>query len=1192
MGYPRTTPLKWLPASADGVTVTSGGPNWANGAFVEVSAAMAADSQLAAISVGVTNIGAVVIQVAIDVAVGGAGVETVIATRRLMCFGNGGAGEGALYFAVPIDLIPAGSRVSIRARDQDSATYTLATSIGYYENLDSAHVTAYPCLEVPANASGVSVTPSGTAWVSSAWAELTSGIPSQIEIAALCGYQSLASFVEYELDVATGGAGAETLITTLPARRSPGQSTNAAIGPFFPRPYTLPASTRIALRIRTSNTNAAVWPMSAEYYADPLVTADPTVETLPAVAVRSTQARIRGRIDPDGQTFTGRFAWGLEGSPLALDTETVSQAIGSGTLFVTYNALLTGLTPSTTYYYRAIGNDGSDDFFGDILSFTTSGEHEFIDGEVSYPLAWLELTKRDGDMKPFAEVDLNDAPSYYGGYKAPWVKRFFGITRGLSDRDGQIEHLTFGALFADTVRYFRELLADVVNKYLTNRPLVERFIDDEDRRVEGLPRIAAVGFVNDYAPREDLQFELKGADWLKKKYSRKRQAQQSWQPLILAEDFPECPEETVNTPAPVIYGSLGLSGADPVEDVQITVNAQPAAAPASFAITTVAGGRYAGVTRYYIVSAIVAGQETQQAGPLVETTDNTNRTIRLTWSAVPGATAINVYSSHRADFAQFYYQTLAGGATTLDDDTTPIDDADRAPWNLGLRLNLTYYVYAKLAGGLYSRPGVASVSVMPIPADEDQQDRDIDVTWSAHPDEVDGYRIIRHKSYYSNWRARFDRQIDVTTGVLTTTDDVVTTSAVDVPAGELLALAAAGQVEAIPVGPLDVGSPPQTLNTLLVCRLASSRVGDIYLPVTTQNVDGEDETTYEPLPASAYGDTWFAPDHPGWLFPEKYVDINGRRYTLIFTTVNPLPEKVLVDVDGVETDGDGNGELIRKIVLQRLHFINNFIAPDTPYQSGSYLTAADTTFPQIPELPLVDEQSHYDADAILDERIEGGCEGAGIIGARGEWVSAADALAWFHVSADVDQAFNRKGQDTISAEPLAVPDAAPAVNDVVNIKDHTFSIIDQVQSAFFNILPYVHTRDYTGRSRTGWYGLGEERSQTSIDNYDQERESPRFELHFLRSSTAQGAATIAAVMQRKRARYQDPRRAGKLTMPFEGLNYEPGIVVAISAVEGIGANGWEGRHVRITRHEAYPTEGYIVLDFYDLELVLANLGSP
>ncbi|HJP61258.1 MAG TPA: hypothetical protein VJ865_14720, partial [Gemmatimonadaceae bacterium] len=750
-------------------------------------------------------------------------------------------------------------------------------------------------------------------------------------------------------------------------------------------------------------------------------------------------------------------------------------------------------------------------------------------------------------------------------------------------------------------REFRELLDDPVNKFLTNRPTEVWFIDDEDRRIEGLARLAAVGFVNDYAPRPNLQFELNCADWLKKKFSRKRKAQQSWQPLITVEDFPNCDEELLNTPAPLIYGSLGLTGADPVENVQIVVNPQVTAAPTGFALSLQAGGRYSGVRKYYKVSQVVGGLESEQSATLSATTTDTNKTIRSSWTPDGSATAIYLYSSDKPDFSQFALTILSGSATQYDDDTTPPNqDAKHltgTDWQLGLRENLTYYVYAELDGGLFSRPGIATVNLMPVPvrgavaADRGGPllQRDIDVTWDAHPDEVGGYRIIRHRSYYSNWTPAFDRQIDVGTGVLTTTDDNVTTSSVDVPAGELLALSSSGQVQAIPVGEVTAGSPPQTLNGLLICRCASARVGNIYLPVTTQNVDGEDETTYEPVPESAFGSSWFAPDHAGWLFDDKFIDINNRRYTLIFTNVSPLPDTVFVDVDGIEATGDGEGTLITSIVDQRLHFMNNFIAPDTPYESGPYLTAADTTFPHIPDLPLVDTVSHALVKAQLAERLgTGDYEGATIIGANGEFVTATDALARFQISGDFDQAFNRKGQDTVSCEPIAPSEDLDEITDVISIRDGSFSIRDEVQTAFFNILPYVHTRDYTNRARIGWYGSDEVRSQTSIDNYDQERESPRFDLHCLRSNTTQGAATITDVMARKLARYQDPRRTGTITLPFSGLNYEPGSTAAITHIEGIGANGWLQKEVRFTRHEVDPTDGKVRLDFYDLTKVFEN----
>ena len=834
-----------------------------------------------------------------------------------------------------------------------------------------------------------------------------------------------------------------------------------------------------------------------------------------------------------------------------------------------------------------------------------SVEQTFEDGAVSHPLTWITLTKKDGSKHPYSEVDLNDPPDYYDGYKRPRVERFLTIARGLSDRDGQIEHISFGAVLSDIAtdrfdshREFRGTLADPVNQYLTNRPLEVWFVDDVERRRLGLPRLAAVGFVNDYAPTAGLLFELKGADWLKKKFSRKRRAQQGWQPLITVADFPACPEETIGAPAPLIYGSLGLGGAEAVVGVTITVGPQPVAAPANFDLSLQTGGKTAGVYRYYTVAAFVDGVESDHTPTLMLTTTNTHKTIRVDWDAVPDAEFYRVYSSHRPDFLQGALQDVAAGVTVLDD-TTVLPNENRewitgTDWLLMLRQNFQYLVYANLGGGLFSAPGTAYTVITPIadrrevPATRIQ--RDITIAWTAHAGAVDGYRVIRRRSYYSDWDAEYNRQWDVAAGVLSVTDDNVVVTAVTMPAGELIATSAAGQAEAIFVGIGAYGSPtPITVSALLVARHACARVGGIYIPTTTDAADGETSTTYTAVPDAAFGVTWFAPDHPGWIYPTKYVEINGQRFTLIFTTVEPLPDRVYVDVDGIETAADGTGTLIRSIVDQRLHFMVNFIAPDTPWATGAYFTAAATVFPHLPEIPLVDEASHATVKAALAARLGGSdYEGATIIGAAREFVSALDALARFQQSGDFDQAFNRKGQDTVSCEPIEASLDPPTIGDVLSIRQGSFNLVDQVQSAFFNIIPYVHGRDYTEREPGGWKGSSEIRSEDSITNYDQEREAPKVELHALRANTPQGAATIADVMARKLARYQDPRRLGSLQMPFEGLNYEPGSVVAISHLEGIGADGWNGREVRIIRHEVEPTTGLVRLDFYDLTAVLEN----
>lgn len=117
----------------------------------------------------------------------------------------------------------------------------------------------------------------------------------------------------------------------------------------------------------------------------------PTVETLPATNVRSSSATLRGRIDPNGTAFFGRFRWWVCADSPPTFTETDPQSVGSGTQPVIFTANLTDLEPETTYCFQAIGDGGSPELEGAILSFTTSGEALFIDGTVSHPLTWMEL---------------------------------------------------------------------------------------------------------------------------------------------------------------------------------------------------------------------------------------------------------------------------------------------------------------------------------------------------------------------------------------------------------------------------------------------------------------------------------------------------------------------------------------------------------------------------------------------------------------------------------------------------------------------------------------------------------------------------------------------------------------------------------------------------------------------------------
>ena len=785
-----------------------------------------------------------------------------------------------------------------------------------------------------------------------------------------------------------------------------------------------------------------------------------------------------------------------------------------------------------------------------VARFTEEADFGAADGRTSVPVAWVELTDREGTMTPFAEVDLNDRASYYGGYKRPWVLSWLPVSRGLSDRAGQMEHASFGALLSDVTRFFRALLAGPKTRYLTNRPLVERIIDDEARRAERVPRVLAVGYTADYGPRSDLKFEVRGSDWLKKKFSRKAQAGQAWQPLITLEDFPHAADEyltdttakravgAVGLPVPIILGTLsdyalearqvpdpdvstpGNPG-DPGHTTVLPYNATLGQVPAAQAnrITDGLSSFAAGERVNFIVTAIYAGVE--GASPIlfgINVGPEAGCTAKVNFNGAPGADSYRVYlydgwgyDPHGDAYDSTRIRMQEHDNSTMDGDYGLDHGVVWRSWDDG-------EMYPNVTGGTAPTPPVVL------------------------------YKTIYVDVGKGLYRPRYVGDYEI--------GGVVYRGAL--VAGHACAYLESAYVNGVAV---DLESNPDWLT---------------------------------PRNAAAWAAAGFATD---------YTDVNGRRYTLIYlkgaagdlfagvTQPDEGQVAIAMNVWGAETVGDGSGAAIETPAEQALWLLNNFLAPDTPYQSGAYLTAEDTTYPHVANLPLVDAASFAAVDVAAVERCPGGYVSAVAIQ---DVITALDLLAWFAVGGDFDLYFNRKFQVAASMEPIYQTTGEAAVDDVTNIVDRSFEIVDEVTGSFYNILPFAHSRDVVGRFADGWNVIDETRSDVSIAMYEQERVAPRTELQILRGETAQGAATIADVMARKRGRFQDPRRRVTLALPFSGLAYEPGDVLPVTHLEGIGAEGWTDHDVRVVRHEVDLDAGQVRLDCYDLESLwdLTGLWAP
>jgi len=103
----------------------------------------------------------------------------------------------------------------------------------------------------------------------------------------------------------------------------------------------------------------------------------PSVATLAATSVSSSGATLNGSADPRGSDTTGYFRFSTV-SPGACNTTFGARApvslgtvVTAGSGLTPFSASLSGLSPATTYYFCAIGQNAVGTVTGSVLSFTT-----------------------------------------------------------------------------------------------------------------------------------------------------------------------------------------------------------------------------------------------------------------------------------------------------------------------------------------------------------------------------------------------------------------------------------------------------------------------------------------------------------------------------------------------------------------------------------------------------------------------------------------------------------------------------------------------------------------------------------------------------------------------------------------------------------------------------------------------------
>lgn len=303
MSVLTTTPLKSAPSAGTGVAITTGA-SWAYGAWVQVLAATAAPTAIAGVQLTGGTYSSQMWE--LDLGVGAAGAEVSIGTLRLFLYSSGQTGGPiGLLLPLPLGGIGSGVRVAVRARSaiaQGPATVAL----NYYENLSSDQVASASQVlgSAPSGSGTASLTPSATPWANSAWVQLIASAPADLGLLGIVHGNAGAATEGVEYDLGTGASGAEVVITTLR------ETTPAAkiLYTWLPGVYPLATGTRLAIRMRKSDTSTSAHPVAVLYYsgvsATPPVSAQITqsaLETLVSgtgVAAAVTQSAIEALITP------------------------------------------------------------------------------------------------------------------------------------------------------------------------------------------------------------------------------------------------------------------------------------------------------------------------------------------------------------------------------------------------------------------------------------------------------------------------------------------------------------------------------------------------------------------------------------------------------------------------------------------------------------------------------------------------------------------------------------------------------------------------------------------------------------------------------------------------------------------------------------------------------------------------------
>jgi len=241
-------------ATSTGTTLTSGGTANTKGAYVQLTASTAFDVH--GLFVQLSNAGSAFRDYLVDVAVGAAAAETIIAGNLYIGSGDGAQTADGYGYLLPVS-IPAGTRLAARCQSVGLASTISILAVllgeGFITPPGLGRITTYGANT--ADSGGTQIDPGGTAHTKGAYSEIVSSTTNPIRwLTITIGNMDndVRTTALWLIDVAIGAAGSEqVLIANLMLNCN---TSNDMVSPqiFPPLGVNIPAGTRLAARAQCS----------------------------------------------------------------------------------------------------------------------------------------------------------------------------------------------------------------------------------------------------------------------------------------------------------------------------------------------------------------------------------------------------------------------------------------------------------------------------------------------------------------------------------------------------------------------------------------------------------------------------------------------------------------------------------------------------------------------------------------------------------------------------------------------------------------------------------------------------------------------------------------------------------------------------------------------------------------------------